>query len=73
MLVVVVVVVSHIRRSGCQLEKLLNTVANPACGLLNRERKKERKKEKSDSASPPPPALLVRGKYNKNHATHLHA
>ena len=35
--VVVVVVVSHIQRIGCQPEKLLYTVANPARGLLNRE------------------------------------
>ena len=49
---VVVVVVSHIQRIGCQPEKkLLYTVANPARGLLNREKKK---KEKSGSAPPPP-------------------
>ena len=35
--IVVVVVVSHIQRIGCQPEKLLYTVANPAGGLLNRE------------------------------------
>ena len=33
-------VVSHIQRIGCQPEKLLNTVANPARGLLNREKKR---------------------------------
>ena len=33
---VVVVVVSHIQRIGCQPEKLLYTVANPARDLLNR-------------------------------------
>ena len=48
-------------------KKLLYTVANPARGLLNREKKK---KKKSGSAPPPPPppppcALLVRRK-NKN-------
>ena len=46
-------------------KKLLYTVANPARGLLNREKKK---KKKSGSATPPPPpprALLVRRK-NKN-------
>ena len=37
--VVVVVVVSHIQCIGCQPEKLLSyTVANPARGLLNREK-----------------------------------
>ena len=49
-------------------KKQLYTVANPARGLLNREKKK---KKKSGSAPPPPPpprALLVRRK-NKN-ATH---
>ena len=63
--VVVVVVVSHIQRIGCQPEKkLLYTVANPARGLLNREKKK---KKKSGSAPPPPPlrALLVRRKKKK--------
>ena len=46
-------VVSHIQRIGCQPEKkLLYTVASPARGLLNREKKK---KKKSDSAPPPPP------------------
>ena len=34
--VTVVVVVSHIQRIGCQPEKLLYTVANPARDLLNR-------------------------------------
>ena len=38
-LVVVVVVVSHIQRVGYQSEKLLYTVANPAHGLLNREKR----------------------------------
>ena len=37
--VVVVVVVSHIQRIGCQPEKLLYTVANPARGLLNRAKR----------------------------------
>ena len=40
--VVVVVVVSHIQRIGCQPEKttLIYTVANPAArGLLNREKR----------------------------------
>ena len=42
----VVVVVSHIQRIGCQPEKkLLYTVANPARGLLNREKKKKKKKK----------------------------
>ena len=55
------IVASHIQRSGCQPEKLLYTVANPARGLLNRE--KEKKNKKSGSAPPPPPrALLVRRK-----------
>ena len=56
--VVVVIVVSHIQRIGCQPEK--NYLANPARGLLNRGKKK---KKKSGSALPPPPrTLLVRRK-----------
>ena len=61
-------VVSHIQRIGCQPEKnyqsrswlifcvrlVLYTVANPARGLLNREKKKKKK-----SGSAPPRALLV--------------
>ena len=50
--VVVVVVVSHIQRIGCQPEKLLYTVANPARGLLNREK---RTKEKVWQHTPTPP------------------
>ena len=38
-------------------KKLLYTVANPARGLLNREKKK---KKKSGSAPPPPPARAAR-------------
>ena len=50
--VVVVVVVSHIQRIGCQPDKLLYTVANPARGLLNRE---IRTKEKIWQHIPPTP------------------
>ena len=71
--VVVVVVVSHVQRIGCQPEKnLLYTVANPARGLLNREKKK---KKKSGSAPPPPRAARsekVKKKKKKNHAAHPH-
>ena len=46
-------------------KKLLYTVANPARGLLNREKKK---KKKSLAAPPPPPrALLVRRKKKKKY------
>ena len=38
-------VVSHIQRIGCQPEKLLYTMANPARGLLNRENKGKRKEK----------------------------
>ena len=48
----VTVVVSHIQRIGCQLEKQLYTVANPARGLLNREKRKENRRE--SLAAPPP-------------------
>ena len=42
-------------------KKLLYTVANPARGLLNREKKKKKKKKKSGSApSLPPPARAAR-------------
>ena len=63
-------------------KKLLYTVANPARGLLNREKKK---KKKSGSALPPPPParcsfgekiiiiiILKRKKEKKNHAVHPH-
>ena len=41
---VIVVVVSHIQRIDCQpKKKLLYTVANPARGVLNREKKKKKK------------------------------
>ena len=43
-------------------KKLLYTVANPARGLLNREK---RTKEKVWKQPPPPPTLLVRRKINK--------
>ena len=54
--VVVVVVVSHTQRIGCQPEKILYTVANPARGLLNREKKKKKK----SLAAPPPPRRVAR-------------
>ena len=64
--IVVVVVVSHIQRIGCQPEKkLLYTVANPARGLLNREKKKK-KKSGSAPPHPPPPTRCSFGKKNKN-------
>ena len=44
------VVIFHIQRIVCQPGKLLNMVASPAHGLLNREKK--RQKKKSDSAPP---------------------
>ena len=47
-------------------KKLLYTVANPARGLLNREKKK---KKKSGSALPPPRALLVRRKKRRKKIT----
>ena len=53
--------VSHIQRIGCHSEKLLHTVASPARGLLNRE--KRTKYIKSGSIPPlSPPILLVRRK-----------
>ena len=66
--VVVVVVVSYIqRRIGCHPEKLLYTVANPARGLLNREK---RTKEKVWQHTPPPHThthtLRVRRKQKKS-------
>ena len=55
------------------LKKTIYTVANPARGLLSREK---RTKEKSGSIPPPtphPPTLLVRRKIKLNHASHLQA
>ena len=54
--VIMLFVVSHIQRIGCQPEKdyqVLYTVANPARGPLNREKKKKK------SLAAPPRALLV--------------
>ena len=50
------------------------TVANPARGLLNRE-KRTKEKACQRTPGPPPPTLLIRRKINKNknHATHLQA
>ena len=45
-------VVSHIQRIGCQPEQLLYPVANPARGLLIREKKEI---EKIWQRTPPPP------------------
>ena len=60
--VVALVVVSHIR-IGCQPEKLLYTVANPARGLLNREKgTKKIKKSLAAHPSPPPSTLLFQRK-----------
>ena len=47
-------------------KKLLYTVANPARGLLNREKKK---KKKSGSGPPLPRALLVRRKKKSRDAS----
>ena len=53
-------------------KRLLYTGANPARGLLNREKKRKNKQSGSaPPAPPPPPTLLVRRK-KKNHATHPH-
>ena len=56
------VVVCHIQRIGCQPEKLLYTVANPARGLLNREKKENEKVWQR----PPPPARAARSEKIKN-------
>ena len=50
---VVIVVVSHIHRIGCQPEKLLYTVANPARGLLNREKRTKEKVWQRTRPHPP--------------------
>ena len=59
--IVVVVVVCHIQRIGCQPEK--NTfhaiVANPACGALKREKNTKREKVVVWQRSPLPPTLVV--------------
>ena len=75
--VVVVVVISHIKRIGYQPEKLLYTMANPARDLLNRE-----KRTKKKSGRTPPHThthththtqCSFGEKYIKDHATHLQA
>ena len=71
LLLLLFVVVSPIQRVGCQPEKLLYTVANPARGLLNREK---RTKEKVWQHTPPPhPPYCSFGENKLNHATHLQA
>ena len=71
MSVVVVVVVVVVSRLPTR-KKLLYTVANPARGLLNREKNKNKK----SGSAPPPPARCSFGekklKKLKNHATHPH-
>ena len=62
MVVVVVVVVSHIQRIGCQPEKEY-MVANPARGLLNR--KKRTKENVWQHTPPPPPPHTARSEKNK--------
>ena len=54
------------------LKKILYTVVNPASGLLNRE-KRTKRESLAEHSLPSLPTLLVRGKLNKNHVTHLHA
>ena len=63
---VVVVVVSHIQRIGCQPEKT-TLHGGQSRSWPAKQGKKEKKKKKSESASPPPPpppprARLVRRK-----------
>ena len=66
--VVVVVAVSHIQRIGCQPEtttlllRVFYTVANPARGLLNSEK---RTKEKVRQHTTPPTPHTVRSEKNK--------
>ena len=49
-------VVSHIQRIGCQAEQLLYPVANPARGLLIREKKEIEKHWQRTPPLPPPRA-----------------
>ena len=69
---VVVVVVSHIQRIGCQPEK--TTVHGGQSRSWSAEQQK--KKKKSLAASPPPPSsarcLFGDIKNKKNHVTHPH-
>ena len=70
--VVVVVVVSHIQRNGCQPKK--STLHGGQSRSWSAEQGKENKRRSLAAYPPPPPStLLVRRKIkNKNHATHLH-
>ena len=57
---------------GCQPEKkyfVLHTVANPARGLLNREKKKK----KSLAAPPPPPRAARSEKKKKKNTRRIHS
>ena len=57
-------------------EKLLYAVANPAHGLLNREKRTKKKVwQRTTLPHPPrtPPMRLVRRNENKNYVTHLDA
>ena len=60
-LLVVVVVVVSFSVLVANPKKLLYTVANPARGLLNRE-KRTKEKVWQHTPPPPPPTLLVRRK-----------
>ena len=69
--VVVVAIVSHIQRSGCQPEK--TTLHSGQSRSWSTEEGKENKIKSLAAHSPPPPTVLVRRKKKKNHLTHLQA
>ena len=68
---VVVVVVSHIQRIGCQPEK--TTLHGGQSRSWSAEQGKNEKMKKSGSATRSPVRAAHSEKENKNHATHLHA
>ena len=70
-LVVVVVVVSHIQRIGCQPEK--TTLHGGQSRSWSAEQGKENKRKSLAAYPPPIPHTARSEKINKNHATHLQA
>ena len=62
---VVAVVVSRIQRLVVNPKKVLYTLANPARGLLNREKRTKEKLWQRTPPPPPPTLLLVRRKYTQ--------
>ena len=69
--IVAAVVVSHIQRIGCRPEKTTSHEGQSRSCSTEQGEKKDC--QRHPPPPHPPPTLLVRGKYNTNHVTRLHA